>query len=184
MGVSPGWRSGRACGTFMASSPTGAGAGVNCGADTQRETHSRSSHAHVHYARVDLARRGGVPPLGGGRTGVRAVSPPALEFRFPRAPAPWASRVFYGRPTEIRPTSTTTRVLELVQVATIHPPLRGFPRNGGARWMPTYTCYLSIYESTCEFKQLAYPTHMLKAACTYMAASHGEKIWLDIRDQC
>ena len=144
MGVSLGRRSGRVCGTFMASSPTGAGAGVNCGADTPHETHSRPTHALVHYARVDLARRGGVPPLGGGRTGAQAVSPPALEFRFPRALVPWASRVLYGRPTEIRPISTTTRVPELVQVATIHPPLRGFPRSGGARWVPTYTCYLSI----------------------------------------
>ena len=155
MGVSLGWRSGRACGTFMASSPTGAGAGVNCGADTPHETPSRPTHVHVHYARVDPAHRGCPPPLGGGRAGARAVSPPALDFRFPRAPVLWASRALYGRPTETRPTSTTTRVPELVQVATIHPPLRGFLRSGGARWMPIYTCYLSIGRDTHTTKPSA-----------------------------
>ena len=33
-----------------------------------------------------------------------------------------------------------------------------------------------------EFVQLRYPRHMLKAACTYMAASHGARAWLDVRD--
>ena len=42
----------------------------------------------------------------------------------------------------------------------------------------------SAHAKLREFKKLAYPTHMLKAACTYMAASHGQKLWLDIRDQC
>ena len=154
MGDSFGWSSGRVCGTFTASSPTGVGAGVNFGADTPHTTHSRRTRAHVHYAQVDLVHHGRVPPRGGGHTRARAVSPPTLEFRFPRAPVPWVSRAFYGRLTEIRPTSTTTRVPELVQVATIHPPLRGFLRSGGARWMPTYTCYLSIGRDTHSSKPL------------------------------
>ena len=33
-----------------------------------------------------------------------------------------------------------------------------------------------------EFASLRYPRHMLKAACTYMAASRGERVWLDIRE--
>ena len=33
-----------------------------------------------------------------------------------------------------------------------------------------------------EFKKLYYPRPMIKAACTYMAASKGERSWLDIRD--
>ena len=34
-----------------------------------------------------------------------------------------------------------------------------------------------------EFFELRYPRHMLKAACTYIAASQGERVWLDIRDE-
>ena len=33
-----------------------------------------------------------------------------------------------------------------------------------------------------EFRKLYYPRPMIKAACTYMAASKGERTWLDIRD--
>ena len=95
MGVSLGWRSGKACGTFMASSPTGAGAGVNCGADTPHETPSRPTHVHVHYARVDPAHRGCSPPLGGGAPG---------PGRYPRRP--WIF-VFPGRPSYGRPGHST-----------------------------------------------------------------------------
>ena len=31
-----------------------------------------------------------------------------------------------------------------------------------------------------EFKKLYYPRPMIKAACTYMAASKGERTWLDM----
>ena len=34
-----------------------------------------------------------------------------------------------------------------------------------------------------EFARLRYPRHMLKAACTYIAASRGERTWLDVRDE-
>ena len=50
--------------------------------------------------------------------------------------------------TDIRPTVTTTRVPELVQVATRYSLLRGFPRSREASWVPTYTCYLSIGRDT------------------------------------
>ena len=33
-----------------------------------------------------------------------------------------------------------------------------------------------------EFSQLQYPRAILKAACTYVAASGGERAWLDVRD--
>ena len=33
-----------------------------------------------------------------------------------------------------------------------------------------------------EFQALMYPSHTLKAACTYMAASLGEPTWFNIRD--
>ena len=33
-----------------------------------------------------------------------------------------------------------------------------------------------------EFRRLYYPRPMIKAACTYMAASRGERGWLDVRD--
>ena len=126
---------------------------MNCGANAPHETHSRPTHAHVHYARPSRpgppwVRSAPSAPSGGGTPGPGRCPRRLMDFRFPRAPVPWASRAYYGRPTEIRPISTTTRVPELVQVATIHPPLRGFPRSGGARWMPTYTCYLSIGRDT------------------------------------
>ena len=33
-----------------------------------------------------------------------------------------------------------------------------------------------------EFLNLKYPRHVVKAACNYMAASTGERAWLNIRD--
>jgi len=75
------------------------------------------------------------PPLGGGDVRVQVVSPPALLLTLSRAPVLWASRV-NGRPTDIRPTVTSTRVPELVQVATRYSLLRGFPRSREASWMP------------------------------------------------
>ena len=41
---------------------------------------------------------------------------------------------------------------------------------------------LSALAKIGEFRKLYYPRPMIKAACTYMAASHGERTWLDIRD--
>lgn len=43
--------------------------------------------------------------------------------------------------------------------------------------------YYSAIAKINEFKKLGYPRHMLKAACTYIAATQGERSWLDIRDQ-
>ena len=34
-----------------------------------------------------------------------------------------------------------------------------------------------------EFLKLEYPVYVVKAACGYMAASTGERAWLDVRDQ-
>ena len=34
-----------------------------------------------------------------------------------------------------------------------------------------------------EFLQLKYPRHVVKAACSYMAASTAELTWLNIRDK-
>ena len=95
--------------------------------------------ARVHCDRVGRGRRV-APPSGGGRIGGAAVLFP------PRASVPWASRGYYGGPTVLRPISTTPRVPELVQVATRHPPLRGFPRGGGASWMPT-SCLFPLYRT-------------------------------------
>ena len=33
-----------------------------------------------------------------------------------------------------------------------------------------------------EFLKLEYPVYVVKAACGYMAASTGERAWLDVRD--
>ncbi len=41
---------------------------------------------------------------------------------------------------------------------------------------------LSALAKIGEFRKLHYPRPMIKAACTYMAASRGERTWLDIRD--
>lgn len=40
----------------------------------------------------------------------------------------------------------------------------------------------SAFAKIGEFRRLCYPLPMVKAACTYMAATHGERTWLDIRD--
>jgi len=44
----------------------------------------------------------------------------------------------------------------------------------------------ALYESGVnkvhEFSRLCYPRHMLRAACTYLAASTAERTWLDVRD--
>ena len=42
--------------------------------------------------------------------------------------------------------------------------------------------YESATEKLAEFTKLCYPKHMLRAACTYMAATQNERIWLDVRD--
>ena len=87
------------------------------------------------------------PPRGGAHRGPGGI-PAGHGFSLSPGARPMGVPGILRSATEIRPTSTTTRVPELVQVATIHPPLRGFPRSGGARWMPTYTCYLSIGRDT------------------------------------
>jgi hypothetical protein len=91
------------------------------------------------------------PPSGGGRLGPGGIPAGPLIHPLPGARPIWASWV-NGRPTDIRPTVTTTRVPELVQVATRYSLLRGFPRSREASWVPTYTCYLSIGCDTHEFK--------------------------------
>ena len=47
----------------------------------------------------------------------------------------------------------------------------------------TAVLYRSACHKVAEFVKLSYPRYMLRAACTYMAASHGERTWLDVRDQ-
>ena len=42
--------------------------------------------------------------------------------------------------------------------------------------------YYSAMAKINEFKKLGYPRHMVKAACAYIAATQGERTWLDIRD--
>ena len=42
--------------------------------------------------------------------------------------------------------------------------------------------YQSALAKIVEFLRLAYPRPMIRAACTYMAASRGERTWLDVRD--
>ena len=75
--------------------------------------------------------------------------------RYPRRP--WIF-VFPGRPSYGRPGHSTVGRLKfglhrlplefLSWSRWLHPPLRGFLRSGGARWMPIYTCYLSIGRDT------------------------------------
>ena len=42
---------------------------------------------------------------------------------------------------------------------------------------------ISAFAKIREFQALLYPIPMIKAACTYMAATHGRRVWLDIRDR-
>ena len=41
----------------------------------------------------------------------------------------------------------------------------------------------SAFDKINEFQRLQYPRHMLKNACTFVAASLGAREWLDVRDQ-
>ena len=41
----------------------------------------------------------------------------------------------------------------------------------------------SAFDKINEFQRLQYPRHMLKSACTFVAASLGVREWLDVRDQ-
>ena len=163
----PAWRSGRpqqaggshACnqvatrpaslanGMCTALSPMGVGVAVNSAAGALRTNILRRPCVRVHFTRAVQVLHGPPPPSGGGDVRVQVVSPPALLLTLSRAPVLWASRV-NGRPTDIRPTVTSTRVPELVQVATRYSLLRGFPRSREASWVPTYTCYLSIGRDT------------------------------------
>ena len=43
--------------------------------------------------------------------------------------------------------------------------------------------FVSALEKIAEFLKLQYPSHVIRAVCTYLAASQGEYTWLDVRDQ-
>ena len=50
--------------------------------------------------------------------------------------------------------------------------------------MASYTHALksSAHAKIHEFLQLQYPKHMLRSACTYVAATTNTRAWLDVRD--
>ena len=118
-------------GTSEASSGMRRASGVSNCERVGPQTLSRPICARVHCARAGLGCAGLAPPA-------RSPPLPPSGGRVPigGAPSLGRSRSPHRRHGVKLATSTTPRVPEMVQVATGHSPLRGFPRIGEASRMP------------------------------------------------